>query len=185
MIRSKFVIIIKILKFIGLPCVIVLEESVSSLNVPDRTFVAALNDFFITTVLINYFSEETLVFEVELSAFRNEQLFFKEKFGLRPPVRGTANADSQVSYSGTYLAQFRQKSQDGLPTAQLGRLRIFNFFVPRAQPDPEMILENQLFCNNVDIVVSEGALRLGFIGMTKSNFIDASSIGFYVEERVR
>ena len=163
---------------------LVFDEGVSSLNIPDRAFVKALNDFFISNVLINYFAEDTFVFDLELSAFRNEQLFFKEKFGLRPPVRGTANSDAQVTYSGTYLAQFRQ-TQEGLPTVQLGRLRIFDFYVPKSLPDPEVILENHLFRETIDIVMGEGTLGLRFIGVTKGNYIDTSSKGFYVEERVR
>ena len=98
---------------------ILLEEEGSS-SIQDRHLANVTNNVLIKDCLIHYFCEETIFFAVELTIFRGNEPYFRDKFGIRPPIEGIANRDDQVSYSGTYIAQFRHK-QAGFPTVQLGR----------------------------------------------------------------
>lgn len=106
----------------------------------------------------------------------------RDKFWIRPPIEGIANRDDQVSYSGTYTAQFRHK-QAGLPTVQLGRLRFFGFCVPRTLPDPEIILENQMFARVMKLEPEgQGSLGLKFWGTTKERQISLDVPSIFMEE---
>ena len=133
---------------------------------------------------MKYFAEDTTFFQLEIILFRGNEPYYRDKFSIRPPIGGIANRDNQVSYFGTYTAQFRQK-QENLPTVQLGRLRFFNFIVPRTMPDPEMILENELFQRELEFMPSGlKPFSLVFFGVTKNNQINLASKGVYVEEQV-
>lgn len=160
----------------------VLEEP--GLNIQDRVLVESLSTIFLKNCLMGFFAEDTTFFEMELMLFTGNDPYYREKFGIRPPIEGVANRDNQVAYCGTYVAQFRRQQGD-MPTAQLGRLRLVDFVVPRTLPDPEMILENKLFQCELELAPKGlTPFFLKFYGITKNRYIDLSSQGVYVEERV-
>lgn len=101
-------------------CYQVLFGEDGSLSIQDRDLANSLNNVIIKNCLIHYFSEETTFFAVELILFSGSEPYFRDRFGIRPPIEGIANKDDQVSYSGTYTTQFRHK-EVGFPAIQLGR----------------------------------------------------------------
>ena len=100
---------------------------------------------------------------------------------------GAAKTDPQITYSGTYSAQFMQKQTRDFP---MGRIRLFDFYAPLATQDPTAILGEILFRKELELIVwnletsANSEVRLQFYGITANHRIRLGEDNIYVKERI-
>ena len=168
---------------VGLP-----NASTISLKVQDKKLITRLNQTFIMGCLRDYFSGDTSFGDVEMTIFSKKEMSFRDRYPIRPLVVGLAKKDTTAYTVGTYSAFFR-KIQEGYPVLQLGRFRMFDFFLPTATTDQEVILENKLFKNTLYLEVENIAgttetVALDFFGITPLRPINLGEEGVFMEEKI-